>query len=223
LEDLPSAARKVGRFFPDDEARKSVRGTPDHATPLTAEGERQARETGGALRQQWGMFDYIYHSGYRRAEQTARGILDAYLESERARLQVRHNLFLRERDSGYAYDMTNAEAEAAFPWLQDYWHTYGAFFARPPGGESLADVAFRVYLFLNMLFRDRAGKRVLVVSHAMTIRTFRFLLERWTYDEAVKHFYEERIPNCAVTTYELDAALGRLKLTRLAETLAGQK
>ena len=95
-------------------------------------------------------------------------------------MRVRQHLFLRERDAGWTYDMTTAEAEAAFPWLQGYWDTFGRFFARPPGGESFADVAERVYLFLGMLFRDRARQRVLVVSHGGTLRVFRYLLERWT-------------------------------------------
>ena len=94
------------------------------------------------------------------------------------------NLFVRERDPGFTYDMTEAEAEAAFPWLSEYWQTFGSFFARPPGGESLADVVGRVHTFLNTLFRDRAGQKVMVVTHGGTIRCFRFALERWGYEQA---------------------------------------
>jgi hypothetical protein len=46
---------------------------------------------------------------------------------------VRHNLFIRERDPGHAYNLTDAEAAEAFLWLKDYWNTFGAFFSRPPG------------------------------------------------------------------------------------------
>ena len=53
--------------------------------------------------------------------------------------------------------------------------------ARPPGGESLADVVARVHTFLGTLFRDRGGQKILVVTHGGTIRCFRFLLERWGY------------------------------------------
>lgn len=35
-------------------------------------------------------------------------------------MTVRHHLFIRERDGGHTYDMTDAQASAAFPWLQDY-------------------------------------------------------------------------------------------------------
>ena len=131
------------------------------------------------VRARFGVFDYVYHSGYRRTADTAAGILSAYTDDERAAMKLRAHAFIRERDNGYTWDMTTAEAEAAFPWLQDYWDTHGPWFARPPGGESLADVAQRAYLFLNMLFRDRAGQRILVSTHGGTLRAFRSLLERW--------------------------------------------
>ena len=97
-------------------------------------------------------------------------------------MKRRMNIFIRERDPGFTYDMTEEEAEAAFPWLNEYWHTFGGFMARPPGGESLADVVGRVHTFLDTLFRDRAGQKVLVVTHGGTIRCLRFALERWNYE-----------------------------------------
>lgn len=211
-ESERNVAKKGSVFFADDESRRAVQGAPDHAIPLTAEGHRQAAETGAALRARFGTFDYAYHSGYRRTVETTEGILSAFPEEERAAIRVRLNVFLRERDSGYAYDMTTAEAEAAFPWLQEYWKTSGSFFARPPGGESVAQVCERVYLFINMLFRDRVGQRVLVVTHGVTLRAFRFLLERWTYEEVGERFRKDPPENCSVTMYEHDAAAGRLVL-----------
>src|SRR5262249_12315217 len=105
-----NVAKKGNVFFVDDEARQSVRGTPDHKTPLTEDGQRQAERTGEALRARFGVFDYVYHSGYARTRETAEGILRAYPEGERRPIQVRSSPFIRERDSGYAYDMTTAEA-----------------------------------------------------------------------------------------------------------------
>ncbi len=205
-----NVARKGNTFFPDDESRQALRGEADHRTPLTELGCQQARDAGHRVREQFGSFDYVYHSGYRRAAQTAELMLQAYSVEEREALQVRHNLFLREREPGFAFDMTTAEAAAAFPWLQEYWETSGRFFARPPGGESLADVAQRVYLFLGMLFRDRAGAKVLVVSHGGTMRMFRYLLERWTYDDVVDRWSSEPIKNCGVVAYRFDSSSGRL-------------
>jgi broad specificity phosphatase PhoE len=205
-----NVAKPDNRLFLDDEARQSVRGVPDHRIALTEEGRRQARETGTALRARYGRFDHVYHSGYRRTVETAEGILDAYPSSDREAMPVQHELFIRERDAGHAYEMTDAEAVAAFPWLQEYWQTHGPFFARPPGGESLAEVCERVHTFLDELARTHAGRRLLVVTHAGTLRCFRYVLEEWTYDQAEHRFAHELIPNCSVTSYEYDPARGRL-------------
>jgi broad specificity phosphatase PhoE len=211
--------KKQNRFYLDDESRKSVRGVPDHLIELTDEGRRQSAETGLALRRDYGTFDYVVHSGYARTQQTLDRIMAAYTDEERARMPVRHHLFVRERDAGHAYDMTDAEAQAAFPWLNDYWNTSGPFFARPPGGESLADVVQRVYAFLQKLTRTMAGKRVLVVTHGGTIWCFRYVLERWTYEEAERRFHGETNPNCSVTAYRFSGETRRLELGECARVL----
>jgi broad specificity phosphatase PhoE len=126
-----NVAKKRNRFYLDDEARRSVAGVPDHRIPLTEEGHRQALVTGEVLRREFGAFDVVFHSGYQRTVETTNSLLAAYTQDERNRIRVRHHLFIRERDAGHAYDMTDAEAMTAFPWLQDYWSTYGPFFARP--------------------------------------------------------------------------------------------
>ena len=209
-----NVVKKKNRFYLDDESRKAVKGVPDHLIELTDEGRRQSRETGAAVRGAYGTFDYIVHSGYARTVQTLEHMLEAYPADERARLVVRHHLFVRERDGGHTYDMTDAEAQAAFPWLQEYWTTFGSFFARPPGGESLAQVCERVYAFLQKLARTMAGKRVLVVTHGGTIWCFRYVLERWTYEEAERRFATESSPNCSVTSYRYDDGSGRLALSK---------
>lgn len=151
-ESQRNVARRSNRFFLDDEARRPIRGIPDHRIELTDAGRQQALATGVALREQFGTFDQIYHSGYRRTIETTDLLLEAFPPEVRAAMRMRHHLFIRERDQGHAYDMTDAEATAAFPWLQDYWSTFGPFFARPPGGESLAQVCERVYTFLRNRF-----------------------------------------------------------------------
>ncbi len=163
-ESVRNQVKKESVYFADDAARRVLRGTPDQLIDLTADGHEQAAQTGRALRDRFGAFDYVYTSGYARTEQTAEWLLSAYTDEERAQTRMRMNLFVRERDSGYTYDMTEAEAEAAFPWLEEYWRTFGGFFSRPPGGESLADVVGRVHMFLEILFRDRIGQKVLVVT-----------------------------------------------------------
>lgn len=113
---------------------------------------------------------------------------------------------------GYTFDMTTDEANAAFPWLQEYWETFGRFFARPPGAESLADVAQRVYMFFGNAFSRPGGSARISRVPRGTMRMFRFWLERWTYDEVVKRWDTEPIPNCAVLTYHYKPDVGRLCL-----------
>ena len=204
--------KKGNVYFSDDEERRAIQGIPDHDIPLTEFGIEQAKQTGIELRRKFGTFDYVYHSGYKRTADTARYILDAYSDEELTQIKIRQNPFIRERDPGYAYDMTTEEAESAFPWLKEHWHTFGGFMARPPGGESLADVANRVYTFLGTLFRDRANDDVMVVTHGGTLRCFRYLLERWDYNQATTWNNEPHPENCGVTTYSYSDELGRLAL-----------
>jgi broad specificity phosphatase PhoE len=211
-ESARNQAKKGSVYFADDAARRVVRGTPDHLIELTPDGHKQASETGVAIRERFGTFDYVYTSGYARTDQTAEGILSAYPAHERDRMKFRMNLFIRERDPGYTYDMTEAEAEAAFPWLNEYWQTFGGFMARPPGGESLADVVARVHTFLDTLFRDRAGQKIMVVTHGGTIRCFRFALERWNYEQAQRWPKGQSPANCGVTVYRAFSGGDRLQL-----------
>lgn len=209
---LRNKAKKGATYFADEYARKDVEGIPDHKIPLAPEGFGQAEKTGLQLRERFGVPDYVYHSGYLRTVQTTEGILEAYAPEERARIKVRSNHFIRERDSGFAYDMTAEEAESNFPYLQKYWDMLGGFLARPPGGQSLADKTEEVYLFLNMLFRDRAGQKVFVITHGGTLRCFRFLLEHWDYERAA-HWPSGQSPeNCGVTVYEHDPSADRMLL-----------
>jgi len=211
-ESVRNEAKRGSVYFNDDEARRGVEGIPDHLIPLTEEGLGQAARTGPALRRKFGAPDYLYHSGYRRAVQTADGLLAAYTAKERSKIQIRQHLFIRERDPGYAYDMTKDEVAAAFPFMDQYWKTFGGFFAKPIGGESLAQVTERAYMFLNMLFRDRAGQKVFVVTHGGTLRCFRFLLERWDYEQALRWPPGQSPKNCGLTVYAYDKTQGRLLL-----------
>jgi 2,3-bisphosphoglycerate-dependent phosphoglycerate mutase len=199
-------------FFTDENARKEVIGIPDYKITLTDMGFVQGDQTGVGIRSEFGVFDYVYHSGYERTKQTTDRILSAYSEEERARMKLRMNAFIRERDPGYTYEMTREEAKKAFPYLQTHWQEFGGFFSQPPGGESLAQVVQRVYLFLNMLFRDRVGQKVMVVTHGGTLRCFRFLLERWDYDQALKWPEGQAPLNCGVTVYRYNEPEDRLLL-----------
>lgn len=211
-ESVRNEAKKDASFFADDFARNKVRGEADYKTPLTDVGRAQARITGHILKQSFGLFDYVYHSGFARTEQTVDEILTNYTPSEQAKMKIRMSAFVREQDPGYTYDMTEAEAIKHFPYLEEYWKTFGGFFASPPGGESLAQVTERIYTFLDTLFRDRKGQKVLIVTHAAAIRGFRFILEKWDYKQALDAVTENKPLNCGVTVYEYSKDSKHLEL-----------
>lgn len=205
-------AAKNGSVFHTEESRKEVEGIPDHDIPLIPEGHRQARETGIGLRERFGMPDLIVHSGYLRTIETLDGILEAYPPEERAKISIEEDLLIRERHAGYTYQMTSEEAEQHFPYLQKYWDLKGGFVATPPGGESLEEAVTRVALFLEMLRRDHAGKKVFVITHGGTLRCFRHRLEKWSYARAHAWASGDEPKNCGVTWYEHDERTGQLVL-----------
>lgn len=145
-------------FYPPTEAGKLLSAVPSENMPLSQKGWAQARTTGRALRERYGVFDHIYHSGMRRVHETTEGILEAYTSAERVRMSLVHNLRIRERDPGYTYGVTADEANAAFPWLQRHFEVVGKFFGRPPGGESVADVTLRVGPFFKRINTENAGE-----------------------------------------------------------------
>lgn len=211
-ESMRNEAKKGTTYFADEEARRTVEGIPDHKIALTLLGHEQAEKTGRVLRERFGIPYYFYHSDYLRTKETLDEILKAYAPDELARINIRANHFIRERDPGYTYDMTTAEAEAAFPWLAEYWKTFGGFFGRPVGGQSLADKTFECQLFLNMIYERRAGQTVFVVTHGGTLRCFRFLIEHWNFDQALSWPPGQLPENCGITVYRVDDSGQHLKL-----------
>lgn len=73
------------------------------------------------------------------------------------------------------------------------------FAYRYPGGESMMDVAHRVYGLLEEIKERYAGKNVLLVCHGGVCRVIRTYFEDMTNDEYF-HYSEE---NAAVREYEL--------------------
>lgn len=200
-ESERNAAKGNNVRFPDECSLGPVRGIPSYEISLTEKGVLQAKRLGQDLSKRFGMVDVIYHSGYKTTIQTVEGILTAYQDDLLTRPKIVQDFLTRERDQGFVYDMHNEEIEEQFPWLREYWQTFGRFFGKAPGSENLAQVAERARYFLDDLFRFKSEKSVLVVTHVGTFQTFRFLMEGWTY-EGANWRMDHQIPgNCAVVAY----------------------
>jgi 2,3-bisphosphoglycerate-dependent phosphoglycerate mutase len=195
-----SNVKKQDGFIPPYVKDEFINLSPQ-SVPITEIGEEQSIVTGKAIKEMYGIFDYVYTSPFTRTRDTTKGMLSAYTEKERAKMQYRENLFLRERDAGYGFAMTKEESELCFPWLKKHWEREGNFYASPPGGESIAKVVERVYQFREILLQRRGGQKVLIVTHGGTIKCFRSIIEHWTPEQAETSNNEGSPINCGVTTY----------------------
>jgi broad specificity phosphatase PhoE len=182
---------------------------PDHRIPLTAEGERQARLTGEGLRDEFGHFDFVFHSPWVRTTRTAELICDAYASP----LVLRRNLFLTEQHFGeldpslwpHRLDVY----EAQYKQFEQQRDIMGKFYCRPPDGESWADVCIRTHQFLSIIFRLQFHqKRILIVTHGVTQQSFRYHLEHPTEEELVNEYQHDRNRNCGAGAYTWSAERG---------------
>ena len=124
--------------------------------PLNAEGERQARQTAGSLR---GLaIERIVCSPLLRARQTAD------FAAQALGLPVRVDARLIEQDYGI-FEGRSVTDEA-------FLRAKRQFAVRYPGGESMMQVAARVYALLDEE-RRKGGGPVLLVCHGGVLRLIR--------------------------------------------------
>ncbi len=154
----------------------------DHNVPLTRWGHRQAIGAAEAIASHLRTLAdvrqlQIWYSPFLRTRQTK----DALLEVLPAHLigKVREDYLLREQDFGLFTEIyDHAEQRQKFPDEFEKWarlrNNSGKFYARPPDGESRADVAQRMRLFIQTALHDaRDGDdTVIIVGHGVTNRAF---------------------------------------------------
>ncbi len=164
----------------------------------------------------------VLHSPYVRAVETARILVERMAAAETPVVQVDERL--REKEFGILDRLTVLGISQKYPELHDQRQHVGKFYFRPPGGESWCDVILRLRSVLDTITREYNRERVLIVGHQVTVNCFRYLLERL--DEATILAFDRAgdVPNCSVTSYAFDPALGKrgklvLKLTNFVAPL----
>jgi len=130
--------------------------------PLNENGHAQAKALAGQLQGQ--SFAAIYSSDLARACQTAQPIADVL------NLTVQIEPRLREINQGEweGQLVENIKALYADLWAQ---RTIDPASVRPPGGETVAEVAARVYAALNDILRRHPLGSILIVSHGLSLAT----------------------------------------------------
>ncbi len=115
----------------------------------------------------------VWTSPYQRARETA----EIALHADDAELDFRVDERLRDRDMGITDMLTGAGIRAKYPEEAKRRAWIGKFYYRPPGGESWADVAFRVRSVLTDLANSEKHDRVLVTAHDVVILLFCYVAE----------------------------------------------
>ena len=156
-------------------------GTTD--VPLTELGLQQAEELADKC-ENLGI-DLIISSTLIRAQQTAAAV------SRRIGVPVQTDSRIVEQNYGI-YEGMDRKTPG---FLANKRH----FAVRYPGGESMMDVAHRIYGLLEDVKREHEGKSVLLVCHGGVLRLVRSYFEPLTNDE----FFHYSPPNADIQEYSL--------------------
>lgn len=182
-------------------------GMGDHDTPLAHDGV-QAKAVGENLKKELELPDVIFVSPYLRTKETLKKLIEGWpelasvsvVEEERIREQE-HGLAILYNDWKIFYSMF-PEQKKLHDLEGDYWYRW-------PQGENVADVRLRVRSWFDTLVRDYADKKVLVVTHHLTILTLRASLERMSAEEFIALNETEKPINAGVTLYLGDPKAGK--------------
>ena len=149
----------------------------------------------------------VLFSPYARARATAQAVLER-LDRD-ALLAVIADERLREKEFGVVDRLTPLGIRDKYPELAEQRQHVGKFYFRPPGGESWCDVILRLRSVIDTITREYRGERVLIVAHQVIVNCFRYLLERLDEDAILAIDRAGDVPNCGVTEYRYDPAVGK--------------
>ena len=182
---------------------RNVKDIRNADVQLSMTGQKQAAKTAIGLKKEYGNFDLIFASPFRRAYHTAKIIAGRF---PKARFIIEERV--REKEFGIADCLTPEEIKDRFPYEFERKIKEKKYYYRPIGGESYPDVNMRVWSFLTSIIREYSGKNILVVCHSAVMLSFRKLLEKFTEAELLKINQTDDIKNCAILTYEYNPKLG---------------
>ena len=150
---------------------------------LTERGRRQAEALAEAVSGR--SIDLILSSPLKRALQTAE------TAAQRNGIPIQVEPRLIEQDYGI-YEGVDRQNP-------DFLANKRCFAYRYPGGESMMQVAYRVYGLIDELKEKYADKNVLLISHGGVCRVLHSYFQDMTNDE----FFHYSIGNCVLSEYEL--------------------
>lgn len=187
----------------------------DRETPITAAGEAQAAATGREMRKAGvNAPDVIFVSPYLRTEETLRLMEEEWPALRTAKVYREERI--REKDHGLSllyndwriYHVLHPEQMELHNLLGDYDYRF-------LNGENVPDVRQRNRSWITTITREFAGKRVMAMTHHLTILATRANFERLGPKEFLHLDKHDRPVNCGVTRYlgsPNEGSRGRLRL-----------
>ena len=116
---------------------------------------------------------------------------------------------LREKEFGILDGLTTAGIHELQPDQAEFRKLLGKFYHRPPGGESWADVIFRLRALMDTVSLHYGGRRVMIIAHQVVVLCLRYVIENLTEAEILAIDKQGDVANCAITEYAFDASAGR--------------
>jgi broad specificity phosphatase PhoE len=177
----------------------------DIDVPLSELGVEQSRALGRWFGQQPAAQrpEVILCSPYVRARDTARLILEEAQLQVGPDVRLRIDERLREKEFGILDRLTRHGIKQKYPELHEQRSHVGKFYFRPPGGESWCDVILRLRSLTEMMAREHAGERVLVVAHQVIVNCMRYLIDNLDEASILSIDAEGDVPNCGVTSWRI--------------------
>jgi broad specificity phosphatase PhoE len=188
--------------------KKHALGYSDRDTPITPVGEAQARTTGREMRESGvNAPDVIFVSPYLRTQQTLHILQEEWSELRNATVYREERI--RERDHGVGllyndsriYFLMHPEQAELYKLLGDYDYRFLS-------GENIPDVRQRNLSWITTMTREFAGKRVMAITHHLTILATRANFERLSPEEFLDLDKHDKPLNCGVTRYIGNPNLG---------------
>lgn len=190
---------------------------PDADIPLTPLGERQSVALGETLAS-WPPErrpEVVLCSPYVRARRTNDIAVEIAQDRGVTLPAAQIDDRLADRDMGELELMPFSRAASGIaggrPVEPDRSVSEGIYYYRPPGGESLSDVADRVLSLLGDVNRRFDGQRVLIVAHDAIVAVLHYLLDRPSLDDFATHLGENPAANASITRW-VDTD-GKLRMT----------
>jgi broad specificity phosphatase PhoE len=188
--------------------KKHALGYSDRDIPITPVGEAQARTTGREMRESGvNAPDVIFVSPYLRTQQTLHILQEEWSELRNATVYREERI--RERDHGVGllyndsriYFLMHPEQAELYKLLGDYDYRFLS-------GENIPDVRQRNLSWITTMTREFAGKRVMAITHHLTILATRANFERLSPEEFLHLDKHDKPLNCGVTRYIGNPNLG---------------